>query len=102
MCNETSGKKSGQINSRSPRLTYSEDPDKELADWVYGCLDLGYIITREVIKEKALEIIKPTTPQFKAFDPWLQAFINRHYFSFRKLNDKPKYLLERLENLLLR
>ena len=96
---QTSAKKVGQIFTRTPRLTYDEALDKALVDWMYGCIEVGYILTREAIVEKAKELILPTCPNFKASDPWLKCFLNRHNFSLRKLNEKSQGELIQLEEL---
>lgn len=89
----------GQINSRKPLLTYSQEIDLELADWIYGSFELGYILDREEIKDKAKELILDQNKEFKASDPWLDCFLRRHNLSLRKLNEKSKQQVDYLENL---
>lgn len=96
---KTSAKKSGQIFIRPPRLTYPDEIDKMLVDWIYASLDVGYIMTREAITDKAKELITDSNPEFKASDPWLQAFLNRHHLSLRKLNEKTPLEVEQLAAL---
>jgi len=82
------GEKTGQALRREARLSYDKELDLEIADWIYCSMDLGYILTRESIRERAIELIKPTNPEFKASEGWLLHFLERHNFSFRKLNGK--------------
>ena len=51
--NERFGRRKGQIMKREVRLSQKEQ-DLELADWLYCNFDLGYIITRQLIRDKAL------------------------------------------------
>jgi len=87
----------GHITQRDSRLTYDKEQDLELIDWVYGSLELGYILTRELIKEKALELIQGKHPSFRASDSWLGCFLNRHHLSLRKLNEKIAQQKEHLD-----
>lgn len=96
--NDKAGRRSGQVVQRQPRLKNLEQ-DHALADWLYCNIDLGYIITRENIREKALEMIKPTDEDFKASDKWLDLFLKRHMFSLRKLNEKAKFQTDKYTEL---
>lgn len=40
---QSSAKKNGQILPRSAHLTYGDDLDKILVDWIYGSIEVGYI-----------------------------------------------------------
>jgi len=66
--NKQDANQCGQISVRKPRLTYPDEMDLDIADWVYACIDLGYIITREVIREKAKEVICSVNENFRGSD----------------------------------
>jgi len=97
--NKKDANKCGQILSRKPRLTYPQDLDLFLADWVYSCIDLGYILTRETIREKVKEVICPISKEFQGSDQWKARFLKRHHFSLRQLNEKSKTQVDALEGL---
>ena len=97
---QVSAKKNGHIISRPSRLSYDEELDRNLVDWLYGCLEIGYVLTRDIIMTKAKEIINPSCPDFKASDPWLKCFLQRHNMSVRKLNKKAKQKFRSSINLL--
>jgi len=61
------------------------EKDVEIADWILSSIDLGFIITRQLIKEKAKEIINE---KFAAFISWLQGFFHRNLLILRCLNEK--------------
>ena len=51
---------------------------------------MGIALTPYDIKSKALELIAPENPNFKASDSWLEAFLNRHHLSVRQMNTKDR------------
>ena len=55
----------GHLNQRQTRLTYSEDIDMDLYDWVMCLLDMGVALTRGDIKDKAREMIQLEKSDFK-------------------------------------
>ena len=89
MCsNEKKARQNGQIKQRNFILTYDKQLDWEIYDWISFNLDLGVLVTRANIKDKAKELIAPNNPSFKASDCWLSCFLQRHHLSLRKLNEK--------------
>ena len=78
----------GQVNKREPRLSYSKELDLELYDWVLCTSQLGIALSRKDIRDKALENIQPSTPQFKATEGWLDCFLSRYDLSLRKVNSR--------------
>ena len=97
--NEKNSNRHGQINKRPPQLTHNRDTDVSLADWVYCSIDLGYLVTRELIKTKAKEMISNLNPDFKASDSWLQCFLDRNNISLRKLTEKSKLQMEQYQTI---
>ena len=94
--NNSKAGKSGQFMKRESVLSYPIEIDRQLADWLYCSVELGYILTRQCVKEKALELIQPCNQSFKASDCWLDCFLSRYHFSLRALNEKPKHQLDHL------
>jgi len=97
--NQKKGRETGHIIQRKVTLSYPEEIDFQLADWIYGCIEIGYILTRESIREKAKELIQEENGNFKGSGGWLDGFLHRHHFSLRTLNDKPPHELEALNSL---
>jgi len=89
----------GKLFQTEARISYSKDLDLELADWVHCSMDLGYVLTRDCIKQKALEVIKKENPNFKGSDSWLYCFLSRYNFSLRKLNEKSPFQCEELKDI---
>jgi len=58
----------GHIKRREPALTYDKNLDLELYDWILCSIELGAAITREDVKNKAINLITPTNPNFKGSD----------------------------------
>jgi len=75
--NEKNKRKSGQIITRSPRLTYGNEIDQQLCDWVLCNIELGYLITREILKDKAIEMKRHENKEFKASDCWIDCFLKK-------------------------
>jgi hypothetical protein len=79
----------GHVNSSNRgRLTYDIALDQEVADWVYFQMQISLPPSRQDVKDFAFELIKSTSPKFKASDHWLSRFMNRHGLSIRQPNDK--------------
>ena len=97
--NSKTAAKTGHVVRRDPRLSYSTNTDRSLADWIYASIDLGYILTRESIREKGLELIKDENVDFKASDSWLDRFLERHHISLRKLNQQTPIQNEHLTEI---
>ena len=64
--------------------------------------ELGAAITREDVKNKAINLITPANPNFKGSNMWLKCFLNRHHLTLRKLDEKSKVQQEINEELSLK
>ena len=62
-------------------LSYSEDIEDQLLQWILETRDQQLPIQRKAIQRKALALIQPQKPQFRASERWLQKFLNRHSLS---------------------
>jgi len=58
---------------------------------------LGFIITRQLIKEKAKEIIN--NEKFAASNSWLQGFLHRNLLTLRCLNEKSEQQEKQFEEI---
>lgn len=94
-----SARESGHLYSRPVRLTYPVEMDIDLYDWITCALQMGMIITRKDIKDRARLFIQPVSPQFLGTDGWLEAFLERHDLSLRKNNGKPPIQLAELREI---
>ena len=88
----------GHINQREPTLTYSKEIDAFIVDWIYCSIDLGYLVTRKAIHEKAIELIQEEKPQFKASESWIDCFLDHHHLSLRALNGEIYYSRRDFQN----
>jgi len=86
--NDKKASRRGNIKKRISKPTYSQAVDQELYDWIIGCLDIGLLLTRDLIQEKAREMITPTKKGFVASDSWLDCFLRRFHLFLRKMNEK--------------
>jgi hypothetical protein len=80
------------------RLTYDEDLDFDILDYIFLQLQNSMPVTRQEVKTYAAELIQPHQPKFRASDQWLQLFQQRHGLSLRSPTDKaPQQLSEKWE-----
>ena len=92
-------RQTGQIIKRQTTLTYSKELDQELVDWLHCALDKGMLISRNILKSKAKQIIKSEKEDFKASDAWVDCFLRRHCLSLRSLTDKADFQVDNLREL---
>ena len=64
-------------------ITYGGGLDEQLLAWLLEARDKQLPITIQLLKAKALELITPTQPEFKASDGWVQKFKQRHSLVLR-------------------
>ena len=72
----------GAVSGRP--LSYSEDIEDQLLQWMLEAWDQQLQIQCKGIQRKALALIQPQKPQFQASEGWLQKFLNRHSLSLRQ------------------
>ena len=60
------------------RLSYSNETDDKLLQWVLKQLDLGTTVTRDGIQAQARYLIREECPEFKASSGWVEKFLARH------------------------
>lgn len=77
------GKETGNIKQRISRLSYPLEVENEIFDYIQWGLDLGVPFSRADIKAKAMQLITPHNPNFKASDSWLDRFFDRNHLSLR-------------------
>ena len=61
-------------------LSYNEDIEDQLLQWILEARDQQLPIQRKAIQRKALALIQPQKPEFWAWEGWLQKFLNSHMF----------------------
>ena len=64
--------KKGTKKGAGRPITYGAGIDDQLLVWLLDACDKQLPITSQVLKAKALELISPTHPEFKASDGWVQ------------------------------
>ena len=64
-------------------ISYPKEIEDELIIWVLKQRDLQIPVRRQDIQHKAIALIKPTNPTFKASSGWVDKFMIRHELSIR-------------------
>lgn len=59
-------------------VSYGSELDDELLSWVLQCNSQHLLVTTKALKTKAMELIGPLHPSFKASDSWVRHFLFRH------------------------
>ena len=83
-------------------LSYSEDIEDQLLQWILEARDQQLPIQCKAIQREALALIQPQKPQFRASEGWLQKFLNRHSLSLRRTTSIQQKLPADLERKLER
>ena len=83
-------------------LSYSEAIEDQLLQWILEARDQQLPIQRKTIQRRALALIKPQQPQFRASEGWLQKFLKRHSLSLRRTTSIQQKLPADLEKKLER
>ena len=78
-------------------ITYGEDLDLSLYQWVLEMRDLNLPVHNSQIKRKAIKMIKPSHPSFKASTGWLTRFKTRHSLVNRRQTSVQQKLAVQLE-----
>lgn len=60
------------------RLSYSNETDEKLLQWVLRQQDKGTPVTRDAIQAQARLLIRDECPEFKASSGWVEKFLARH------------------------
>ena len=93
--------KGKHIRKRAGRpLSYAQQFEEELVQWILESCDQQIPKQRKTIQHKALAIIKPHCPSFKASDGWLQKFMQRNSLSLRRTTSIQQKLPGNLERKL--
>ena len=83
-------------------LSYNEDIEDQLLQWILEARDQQLPIQRKAIQRTALALIQPQKSQFRASEGWLQKFLNRHSLSLRRTTSIQQKLPADLERKLER
>ena len=60
------------------RLSYSNETDEKLLQWVLKQQDKGTPVTRDAIQAQARLLVRDECPEFKASSGWVEKFLARH------------------------
>ena len=60
------------------RLSYSNETDEKLYQWVMKQQENGTPVTRDAIQQQARLLIRDECPDFKASSGWVEKFLTRH------------------------
>lgn len=60
------------------RLSYSNETDEKLLQWVLRQQDKGTPVTRDAIQAQARLLVRDECPEFKASSGWVEKFLSRH------------------------
>ena len=90
-------KKRKNKDGAGPPITYGEDLDLSLYQWLLEMRDLNLPVHNSQIKRKAIKMIKPSHPSFKASMGWLTQFKTRHSLMNRQQTSVQQKLPVQLE-----
>ena len=78
-------------------LSYSQETEEQLDQWVLEMRDLHLPFSVVQVKEKVRQMIQPQVPTFKASDGWVYKFFQRNHFTIRAKTSLSQRLPARLE-----
>ena len=78
------------LRNKEPRITYPRSVEDKLVDWIYGCHEVGALITLSILRKKARDYISPHVSNFKASYKWAKKFLRRRGLSLRATTTKIK------------
>ena len=77
-------KKRKNKKGQGRKISYPQEIDEKLMAWVMEKREETHIsVSTQVLRLKALSLIKPVLPSFKASDGWLRKFLRRHNLVLR-------------------
>ena len=65
-------------------LSYSIALEDKPVQWIFESRDLQLPVQRKAIQQKAVALIQPINPEFRASDGWLQKFMTRNSLLLRR------------------
>lgn len=68
----------GERSGGGRRLSYSNETDEKLYQWVMKQQENGTPVTRDAIQLQARSLIQSECPEFKASSGWVEKFLTRH------------------------
>lgn len=98
LVDEVRGRK-GRFNRKGQgrKTSYPKDIDEALVQWILELRDQQLPVSTDMLKQKALVLIKPGNPSFKASSGWCQKFYKRHSLVFRQKTSVAQKLPKDLE-----
>ncbi len=96
--NISTHKKGCHLRNGSGRsLSYPKETDEELVEWILIRRDCHLPVSTELVKGKALGLIRTHNPAFKASKGWLEKFMTRNGLSLRAKTSISQKLPAQLE-----
>ncbi len=80
------------------KLNYPREVDDKVLEWVLCMREKHLPISTQMLRDKALALIKPHNPNFKASDGWVRKFIRRHNLVLRARTSVAQKLPSDLED----
>ena len=65
------------------KLSYPDEVDENLAQWLLCMRERHLAVSMQMLRDKALTLIKPHSSSFQASEGWARKFMKRHSFVFR-------------------
>ena len=79
------------------KLSYPQDTDDKILEWIIIQRENYLPVSRQMICDKALSLVKPHQPDFKASKGWLRRFLVRHNLLLRARTSVAQKLPKDLE-----
>ena len=80
------------------KISYSQELEDKLIAWILEKREEAYIaVSTQMIRLKALSLIRPVNPQFKASEGWLRKFMTRNNLVLRARTNMSQTLPKDLE-----
>ena len=70
--------KGGRITGGGRKLSYAQDTDSQIIQWIMEQRDLHLPVTPDCIMDHARSCVQPNHPTFQATRGWLEKFMTRH------------------------
>ena len=93
--------KKGTKKGAGRPIVYGVEIDEQLLTWLLDARDKQLPVTTPLLRAKALELITPTHPKFKASDGWVQKFKQRHSLVLRMKTSLAQELPATLEERIM-
>ena len=81
------------------KISYPQELEDKLLAWLLEKREVDCVaVSTQVIRLKAISLIRPVNPNFKASDGWVRKFMNRNNLVLRACTHKSQTLPKDLED----